>query len=586
MTNVTHPWQQRIAHRALFAASAVFLVASTAVATNLGNDQTNPGVDRVFADLQKQGSPGCAVGVFRDGRIQYAKGYGLASVELDAPITPQTVFDLGSTSKQFTAASIVLLEQQGKLSVNDDVRKYIPELPNYGPTITILNLLNHTSGLRDYLALLPLSGVNEDSVTTDDDALALIIRQKHLNFAPGTQWAYSNTGYFLLSVIVKRSSGMTLREFESRNIFQPLGMTNTAVRNDHTLLIPHRALAYSPGEKGGYKLNVSYFEQTGDGAVHTSVEDLAKWDENFYSARVGGKSFVTEMQEPGKLNNGKALDYAKGLFIRQYRGLPTVSHEGAWGGYRAELMRFPNQHFSVACLCNVGNADPETWAKKVAEVYLGGLMKPDENVKTQAAISLTPAQMAPLTGLYLDPASGYAARISTADGKIQLEIFGSTFELRAVSATQFLVAGTDAKIDFALENGTAHGSMTMGGQDLPAATYQKVVQSAPSSSALAAYAGDFKSYELGVVYRLRALDGKLTLVEISGPSGIPRTGMPLPKTLQPTIADQFEISDEGIAIRFSTDANHKVAGLNLDGLGIHGIEFLRTTEMGNIPTTF
>jgi hypothetical protein len=234
----------------------------------------------------------------------------------------------------------------------------------------------------------------------------------------------------------------------------------------------------------------------------------------------------------------------------------------------------------------VGNADPETWAKKVAEVYLGGLMKPDENVKPQAAISLTLAQMAPLTGLYLDPASGYAARISTADGKIQLEIFGSTFELRAVSATQFLVAGTDAKIDFALEKGTAHGSMTMGGQDLPAATYQKVVQAAPSSSALAAYAGDFKSYELGVVYRLRALDGKLTLVEISGPSGIPRTGMPLPKTLQPTIADQFEISDEGIAMRFSKDANHNVAGFNLDGLGIHGIEFLRTTEMGNIPTTF
>jgi CubicO group peptidase (beta-lactamase class C family) len=567
-------------------ALAVLLVPQAASAASSGKEQDNAQVDKVFADLQKPGSPGCALGVFRDGQILYAKGYGLASVEVNAPITPQTVFDIGSTSKQFTASSIVLLEQQGKLSVNDDVHKYIPELPDYGHKITILNLLNHTSGLRDYLALLPLSGVNEDSVTTDDDALALIIRQKHLNFAPGSQWAYSNTGYFLLSVIVKRVSGMTLREFASRNIFQPLGMTHTVVRNDHTLLIPYRALAYDPGENGGYKLNVSYFEQTGDGAVHTSVEDLAKWDENFYSDQVGGKSFIDEMQERGKLNNGKVLDYAKGLFIGQYRGLPTVSHEGAWGGYRAELMRFPRQHFSVACLCNLGNINPDKRARKVAEVYLGNLMKPDEIAKPQAAISLTPAQMAALTGLYIDPATGSAARILVAGGKVQLQIYGSTFELRAVSSTQFLVAGVDAKIDFVLGNGAAHVSMTTGGLNLPAVTYQKSVQYEPSASAQAAYAGDFKSYELGAVYRLRVVAGKLMLVEISDPSGIPRTGMPMPKMLQPTITDQFEIGDEGIAMQFLKNANSDVTGFDLGGLGIRGIEFLRTTTMDNIPTTF
>src|SRR5256884_8046603 len=166
---------------------------ATTLISNAWTEQIATEVDNVFADLQKPGSPGCALGVYRDGKVIYSKGYGLASVELDAPITPETVFDIGSTSKQFTASSILLLERQGKLSVSDDVRKYIPELPDYsksgGHKITILNLLNHTSGLRDYLALLQLSGVSGDSVTTDDDALALIVRQKLLGFAPGTDWA-------------------------------------------------------------------------------------------------------------------------------------------------------------------------------------------------------------------------------------------------------------------------------------------------------------------------------------------------------------------------------------------------------------
>src|SRR6202030_2543069 len=251
---------------------------------------------------------------------------------------------------------------------------------DYGKKITILQLLNHTSGLRDYLTLMELAGINTDSVTTDEDALALIVRQRALNFAPGSEWLYSNTGFFLLSVIVKRVSGKTLREFAAENIFTPLGMAHTQYRDNHTSLIADRALAYDPNEKGdGYTLDVSYFEQTGDGAVHTSVEDLLKWDENFYSGTIGGKIFLAELQEHGRLNSGKVLDYAKGLNVAEYRGLHTVRHGGAWGGYRAELLRFPDQHFSVACLCNVGNAGPTRRARQVADIYLGSLMKPKEN---------------------------------------------------------------------------------------------------------------------------------------------------------------------------------------------------------------
>src|SRR5712671_3053912 len=323
--------------RAASGLAAILLLWNTSSAASKNSDEKSAAaVDEVFGDLTKAGSPGCALGVYRDGKIVYAKGYGLANVEENVAITPQSVFDIGSTSKQFTAASILLLEKQGKLSVNDDIRKYVPELPDYGRKITIVQLLNHTSGLRDYLTLMDLAGIPIDSVTTDADALALVTRQKALNFAAGSEWLYSNTGFFLLSTIVQRVSGKTLRDFAAENIFAPLEMTHTQFRNSHSALIANRALAYDEQENhAGYTLNVSYFEQTGDGAVHTSVEDLLKWDENFYSPRVGGKEFLAEIQERGKLNDGKVLEYAKGLFLQDYRGLHTVSHGGAWGGYRA-----------------------------------------------------------------------------------------------------------------------------------------------------------------------------------------------------------------------------------------------------------
>jgi len=375
-------------------AAGLFLAAAALASAQQAE---NPAVDQAFGDFTKPGSPGCALAIFRGGKIIYEKGYGLANLEQNVPITPQTAFDIGSTSKQFTAASILLLEKQGKLSVRDDIHKFLPEIPDYGAPITILNLLNHTSGLRDYLTLFSLAGINLDSVTTDDDALAIIARQKKLNFPPGSEYLYSNSGYFLLSVIVKRASAKSLRDFAQENIFTPLGMTHTQYRDDHTSLIPNRALAYDAKDTGGYELDVSYFEQTGDGAVHTTVEDLQRWDENFYSAQIGGKEFLAEIQEPGKLTSGKTLDYAKGLGIGTYRGLRVVSHGGSWGGYRAQLLRFPDQHFSVACLCNTGNADTSALARTVAESYLGPQMAAQEPAKAAASPSAAQGDAAPAT---------------------------------------------------------------------------------------------------------------------------------------------------------------------------------------------
>src|SRR5215469_12337445 len=213
----------------------------------------------------------------------------MASLELGVPITPQTVFDIGSTSKQFTAFSILLLQQEGRLAVEDDIRKFLPEIPDYGKRITVHHLMTHTSGMRDYAGLFDLAGVPEQNLTTDQDALDLIVRQKALNFAPGEEWDYSNTGFFLLSQVVKRVTGKSLRDFDQENIFTPLGMSSTQIFNDHTLIIPHRATGYSNDrERKSFGVEMSNFEQTGDGSIQTTVEDLQKWDENFYNAKLGG----------------------------------------------------------------------------------------------------------------------------------------------------------------------------------------------------------------------------------------------------------------------------------------------------------
>ncbi len=417
----------RLFIRILFNSFIIFAYATT-ISAQQSAQQTSAAVDEVFADYAVPNSPGCALAIARDGKLIYAKGYGSANLEQSSPITPDSVFDIGSTSKQFSAASILLLEKQGKLSINDDVRKYIPELPDYGKKITILNLLNHTSGLRDYLTLFELSGVNVDSVTTDDEALALVVRQKALDFDPGSEWLYSNTGFFLLSVIVKRVSGQTLREFAAENIFHPLGMSHTLYRDSHTLLVPNRALAYDPVKKSSsFTLNVSYFEQTGDGAVHTTVGDLLKWDENFYSAQVGGKPFLAELQTEGVLTNGKKVGYAKGLSISHYRGLPTVRHGGSWGGYRAELLRFPEQHFSVVCLCNRSDASPEDRADRVADIYLSSLLKPKEPKKEDTEeqprrpeISVPTGDLEKLTGLYWSDELAVAYRFDLVKNKLTL----------------------------------------------------------------------------------------------------------------------------------------------------------------------
>lgn len=328
-------------------------------------------IDSIFAPYDHSDVPGCAVGVYQNGAIAFEKGYGSANLEYAIPISPTTPFIMGSVSKQFTAAAIALLADEGRLSLDDDVRKYVPELPDYGQRITIDELVHHTSGLRDFWALVEAAGMRLDDTYAVPDVLALAARQKHLEFTPGTEYDYSNTGYVVLGEIVRRVSGKSLARFAADEIFAPLGMTHTHFQDDHTVLVPGRAYAYMPHD-GGWRIDVWNNDIVGQGGLMTTVEDLQKWDENFYTGRVGGPRLLARQLSQGRLANGTVLSYAFGLEVGTYRGLRLVEHTGSTGGYRTIISRFPTVHTSVVALCNASNVNTTTLSHRVADAVLSG----------------------------------------------------------------------------------------------------------------------------------------------------------------------------------------------------------------------
>jgi len=498
--------------------------------------------DRIFAAYDRPDSPGCAVGVYRDGRLVFARGYGRANLEWNIPITPRSVFDIGSTSKQFTATAIVLLAEEGKLSLDDDVRKFLPELPDYGQTITLRHLLNHTSGLRDYLGLMDLAGIPTENWTTEDDALAIIVRQKEANFAPGERWAYSNTGFFLLSQVVKRVSGQTLRQFAEARIFQPLGMTHSHYHDDHGMIVAGRATAYAPEAKG-WRIDMSNFEQLGDGAVMTTVEDLLRWDTNFYRNRLGqaAPGLIRTLAAPGRLANGDVLDYGLGLVVGNWRGLATVSHGGAWAGYRAELFRIPGEKLAVACLCNFASADPSAFARQVAAVYLDGRLQPPP---PEPMVKLDAEQLKTWLGTYRDVYAGNLWRIVLEDGQLKLKTATATARLVARSAEEFRVVGLPAEFNVRFEPMRGGGARLVRIENgRRAATFEPAVAYQPTAAQLAALAGEYRNDDVGASAWVSAKDGKLQVAFGR------RTNT---ATFSPTVRDGFYGS--GIALDFAADA--------------------------------
>ena len=387
------------------------ILLSVVFAASVGAQQfpTNPKVDKIFAAWDKPTSPGCALGVLQNGRFVYERGYGMANLDYDIPNSPRLVYYVGSDSKQFTAASIALLVLDGKIRLEDDIRKYVPEMPDYGTPITINHLIHHTSGIRDIYGLMSLGGLRIEDVFSDSEAVALIARQKELNFKPGDDYLYSNSGYFLLGQIVKRVTGKSLRDFADERIFQPLGMTHTHFHDDPGHVMKGRAMSYESDDKGGYRISyIQNFDKIGAGGLYTTIEDLRKWDENFYTHQIGGDAMQAMIHTRGVLNKGDTIPYAFGNNVTSYRGLRVDEHGGSLMGYKAEIVRFPDQHFSVLATCNLGSINPGPLAQQVAEVYLGSKMgpKPERQVADRRprdvalAAQLNPAELAIYAGDY------------------------------------------------------------------------------------------------------------------------------------------------------------------------------------------
>ncbi len=503
-------------------------------------DELTDNVDKLFSEWDKPDSPGCALGIIKDGQFIYKRGFGMANLEHGIPITSKSVFRIGSTSKQFTAMCMVLLEEEGKLSLDDDIRKYIPEMPDYGHPITIRHLLHHTSGIRDYLALLSLAGERDDDFVVDGEVVDLIARQKELNFKTGDEYLYSNSGYFLLSVIVKRVTGESMRVYAEEKIFKPLKMMSTHFHDDHTMIVKNRAAGYSPLDKEGFRISMTTLDMIGDGGIFTCADDLLLWDRNFYDNKLGKgrQELIKRLLTQGLLNSGEKLDYALGLVVSKYKGLKMIGHGGAFVGFRAEMIRFPEQRFSVIVLANLGTINPSRLARQLADVYLADHFKeqPEKaTAKKPEFVRLTRSALKQKVGAFYNKERDAVWRISLEEGRLMVNASSFRFPILPISPTRFLAveAPVDLEVEFIKESPDRpmHLQVRIDGEE--PRMFDKFQPVSPTPSELSQCLGDYHSQELGVTYSVVLKNGKLFLHHENPYKGDPTTA------LFPTFKDRF-----------------------------------------------
>jgi CubicO group peptidase (beta-lactamase class C family) len=563
-----------------FIAPIVFGQEQTAKVNSSPAESVTARVDKLFAQWDKPDSPGCALGIVKDGKLIYKRGYGMANLEYNVPISPKSVFNLASMSKQFTAMSILLLAQQGKLSLDDDIQKYLPEIPRYQSPITIRHLIHHTSGIREHVQLASLAAGTWTEVVdlTDDQKLGLITRQKELSFKPGEEYLYSNSGYFLLDLIVKRVSGKSVAVFAEENIFKPLGMNNTHLAARETLAIKNRVFGYTQGRNGGVSVSRHNYAE-----IDSSVEDLFFWDQNFYNNKLGGgRDLISEEVSTGKLNNGEKTGYAFGLFVGEYKGLKTIGHSGSAGnGFVAQMIRFPEQNFSVICLCNGGNINPVGLANQVADIFLADQFKKVAGSvdTTVPAISIPEKELASLAGTYFDPITSSSHSYYMKDGKLM--IFNTA--LSPIGQNRFkVVGGGPPGLEIVFVRPVAGGSMQVKHViGVKTTTYYPVqnMTPTPTSAQLAEFTGKYVSDELaGAIYTLRVKDGKLSIRGERGqvlafppPSG---SAAPEDFLLTPVFADVFlNPGGDSFIIKFTRNQQNAVSGFTLNASRLRGLRF-------------
>lgn len=544
------------------------LVVLAALAVSAFGQQTNTPpalatkVDAVFARMSSNTSPGCAVAVMREGQVVLARGYGMADLDHDVVITPSTVFHVASISKEFTAAAIVLLAQDGKLGLDDDVRKYIPELPDFGSPITIRHLVHHTSGLRDQWELLGLAGWRYSlDLITDDDVLQMMARQRNLNFKPGDEHLYCNTGYTLLATIVKRVSGQSFREFTTARLFGPLGMTRTHFRDDHAEIIKGQAYGYVPSG-ATYRLSLTNFDTAGATSLHTTVEDMARWDRNFYDARVGGRAFVDQLTTPGVLNSGEKLQYAFGLQYGIHRGLATIGHGGSDAGYRSDFVRFPSEKLSVVSLCNLSTSNPSSLTRQVAEVFLADRLGPPDPPPLPASATVSERELSGYAGLYWNRSADTFRRFFVRDGALRTGFTEAGTALTPIAAGRFASPATEYAFDWGPSREARLTERPRAGSAKPAA-FEAVTAFKPSDAEAAEYAGVYRSEEIELAYRVVFAEGRLTLRRLKFE----------PLVLEPLLRDVFRTPSA--TVRFTRDRGGRLSGFVWNGNRVRGVRFAR-----------
>ena len=477
----------------------------------------NEQVDELFTAWSSKDSPGASVAIVKDGAIIYKNGYGMANLEYDIPNSPSTVFHVASVSKQFTVFSLLLLESQGKLSLDDDIRKYIPEVPNFGPTITLRHLATHTSGMRDQWNLLALAGWRLDDVITKEHVLKLVSGQKELNFNPGEEMLYCNTGFTLLAEVVARVSDMSFAEFTQANIFTPLNMNHSLFYDDHEKIVKNRAYSYQSGNRG-FKKSVLSYANVGATSLFTTVEDLSLWSMNFSNPKVGNPEIIKKMNTKTVLNNGKEVSGAMGQFVGKYRGLNEIQHGGADAGYRTYLTRFPDQNFAVVVFSNSGNFNSGGMAHKIIDIYLKNQLetKPEEEINeepqnaTTEEITIDPELLKTYLGDYeLQP--GFIITTTEENGQMMIQATGQPqIGTKPTATNKFKLDGVEAEVEFISKDDGSVETLKLyqNGQIMDAPRMASFDKSAVD---LSSYQGSYFSEELSTYYHITLEDDKLVV---------------------------------------------------------------------------
>jgi CubicO group peptidase (beta-lactamase class C family) len=532
-------------------------------------------VDTYLSHWDKKDMPGCAVGVMKDGKLIYKRGVGLANLTYDIPNSPTMLFEVASTTKPFTAMAIALLAEQGKLSIDDDVRKYIPELPQYADTITLRHLLHHTSGLREYEALIFFSGRGNENAHSEKEVLNLIARQKNINFKPGAKYQYSNTGFLLLAAIVKRVSGKSLRAFADENMFKPLGMKSTLFRDDRTEVIKNKAAGYITGPGGRVRLRTSLDDLVGDGGLLTNVEDLSLWVQNYFEPKVGSRETIKMLTTHATTNSGEKINYGFGQFHTVYRGLPVIKHSGNVSGFRAQIARYHDQNFAVIALSNNSAIFPAEIVAKVADIYLAGQFPAAPEKKAPVLPQGEPIaeqDAARYSGIFANTDLGIIFKLSVKDGKLvnsgllQKEVAVlSTKDKHLLMVADsngyemvptFDKAGQITEVKMLRSNGTSD-------------TFPRMKPPFDSPEQLGEYLGTYHSDELEADYRIVR----------KGNGFVFQTGPTLEAPLAPAYQDVFTTAEGRVNFAFTRDDKGKITGFVLnavmDDREVKGVVFTR-----------